>query len=275
MQKIIDTHIHVWDLQQADYPWLKNDTSILNQTWSIEQLKEGKELAGITAGVLVQASGNAADTELMLDTARKTEWISGVVGWLPLLHTHATQELLDEKFLKEKYFKGVRHQVHDEPNTKWLLQPAVINSLKILAEKNIPFDVVAVLPQHIETALEVAYKIPELKMLFDHLGQPPIKTNKKFGEWGELMRTAAQHKNFYAKISGLGWGEEDVKPYIAFALEHFGASRCFCGGDWPVSLLAGSYKKTWGIYTNVINSLVDKNDSNNIFYNNALQFYNL
>jgi L-fuconolactonase len=283
MQKIIDTHIHVWDLQQANYPWLKDDTSILNQTWAIEQLNSERETAGITGGVLVQASSNLQDTELMLNTARKTAWIDGVVCWLPLLHTDDTQQLLDENFLKEKYFKGVRHQVHDEPNTKWLLQPAVINSLKILAEKNIPFDVVAVLPQHIETALEVAYKVPELKMVFDHLSQPPIKTKERFGVWGELMRTAAQHKNFYAKISGLGtasgnlaaWNEEEVKPYIAFVLEHFGTSRCFCGGDWPVSLLAGSYKKVWNVYTAVVNSLVSKQDSENIFYHNALQFYHL
>jgi L-fuconolactonase len=283
MQKIIDTHIHVWDLQRAQYPWLKNDTSILKQTWQIGQLTESKTAAGITSGILVQASGNSEDTELMLETADKTAWIEGVVCWLPLVDTHKTQELLAKKYINEKYIKGVRHQIHDEPDAKWLLQPSVISSLKVLAQKNIPYDVVAVLPQHIETALQVAHKIPELKMVFDHLSQPPVKTKERFGAWGDLMKAASEHKNFYAKISGLGtttgnfenWNAEDVKPYIAFALEHFGTNRCFCGGDWPVSLLAGSYTKVWNVYTSVINSLVNKNDSENIFYNNAQQFYNL
>lgn len=283
MQKIIDTHIHVWDLQRAQYPWLKNDTSILKQTWQIGQLTESKTAAGITSGILVQAGGNTEDTELMLETAYKTTWIEGVVCWLPLVDTEKTQELLYKKYLSEKYIKGVRHQIHDEQDAKWLLQPSVISSLKVLAKKNIPYDVVAVIPQHIETALEVAHKIPELKMVFDHLSQPPIKTKERFGVWGDLMKAASGHKNFYAKISGLGtasgnfenWNVEDVKPYIAFALENFGTDRCFCGGDWPVSLLAGSYNKVWNVYTSVINSLVSKNDRNNIFYNNAQQFYNL
>lgn len=283
MQKIIDTHIHVWDLQRAQYPWLKNDTSILKQTWHIGQLTESKTAAGITSGILVQASGNREDTELMLETADKTAWIEGVVCWLPLMDTERTQELLDKKYWNEQYIKGVRHQIHDEKDVKWLLQPSVISSLKVLAEKNIPYDVVAVLPQHIETALEVAHKIPELKMVFDHLSQPPIKTKERFGLWGDLMKAASGHKNFYAKISGLGtasgnlenWNGEDVKPYIAFALENFGTDRCFCGGDWPVSLLAGTYNKVWDVYTSVINGLVNKNDSENIFYNNAQQFYNL
>jgi len=75
MQRIIDTHIHVWDLQRAAYPWLQNDTSILNQTWHIEQLNEAREQAGISCGVLVQASSNLEDTQLMLDTAYQTPWI--------------------------------------------------------------------------------------------------------------------------------------------------------------------------------------------------------
>lgn len=283
MQRIIDTHIHVWDLQRAEYPWLQHDTSLLNQNWHIEQLEKEREAAGISSGILVQASSNLEDTNLMLETAHKTPWIKGVVCWLPLMNTDKTLELLATKYAAEKYCCGIRHQIHDEPNTKWLLQPAVIESLKVLAEKNIPFDVVAVLPQHIETALAVAEKVPGLKMVFDHLSQPPIKTKEQFGKWGELMKAAAQHKNFYAKISGLGttsgnftgWSAADVKPYIAFALENFGTDRCFCGGDWPVALLAGSYTKAWDIYKNVINTLVNEKDSDNIFYNNAAQFYHL
>jgi L-fuconolactonase len=283
MQRIIDTHIHVWDLQRAEYPWLQNDDSILNQTWHIEQLNREREQTGVGNGVLVQASGNIEDTELMMETAHHTSWINGVVAWLPLKDTRATAELLEKKYLKEKYFKGIRHQIHDERDTKWLLQPAVIDSLKIIAQKNIPYDVVAVLPQHIETAMEVAEKIPGLKMVFDHLSQPPIKSKERFGVWGSLMKAASQHKNFYAKISGLGttsgnrehWSAEDVKPYIAFALEHFGTGHCFCGGDWPVSQLAGSYIKVWEVYTTAVNSLVNEKESDNIFYNNARQFYNL
>jgi L-fuconolactonase len=219
----------------------------------------------------------------MLQVAADNEWIKGVVGWLPLTDTVATENALEEKYGKENYFKGVRHLIHDEQNPRWLLQPAVIESLRILAQKNIPFDVVGVSPQHIETVLEVSQKIPGLKMVFDHLNQPPIKSKEKFGRWGELMKEASQHKNFYAKISGLGtatsnlenWGAEDIKPYVAFVLEHFGTDRCFCGGDWPVSLLAGSYSKTWNCYKELIGDLVDADESDKIFYANAKQFYNL
>ena len=181
--RIIDTHVHIWDLEKAQYPWLQDDNSILNRTWRIEEIENDRKEAGVTAGVLVQASGNIEDTELMLETAYKTDWISGIVGWLPLMDTKATQRLLEERFLNEKYFKGVRHQIHDEKDTKWLLQPSVVESLKLLASFDIPYDVVGILPSHIETVTEIADKVPGLRMVFDHLNWPPIATKEKFGKW--------------------------------------------------------------------------------------------
>jgi L-fuconolactonase len=283
IKKIVDTHVHVWDLGRAEYSWLQGDTSILNNTWIVEQVEEERKEAGITSGVLVQASGNIEDTRVMLETAYKTDWISGVVCWLPLMDAEETQELLEENFLEESYFKGVRHQVHDEKDPKWLLQPSVIESLEILAAYDIPYDVVAVLPDHIETALEVAEKIPGLRMVFDHLSQPPISTNQKFGKWGELMSEASKHPNFYAKISGLGTASgnfknrktDDIKPYVAFTLQHFGADRCFCGGDWPVSLLADSYVNTWQTYKDILQSLLPEKEQEKVFYSNAQKFYDL
>jgi len=280
---IIDTHVHVWDLEKAKYPWLEGDSSILNRTWQIDEIIQERKEAGITAGVLVQASGNLEDTDLMLETAHNTDWIYGVVVWLQLMDVNATRRLLEERFLKEKYFKGVRHQIHDETDPKWLLQPIVLESLQLLASYKIPYDVVGILPAHIKTVLLIAEKIPNLKMVFDHLNWPPIATKEKFGTWGELMSIAAQHENLYAKISGLGTASgnfqhrtaDDIKPYAEFVLQHFGTERCFCGGDWPVSMLANNYIQTWQIIKDIISDLLNNEEKDKVFFSNANSFYNL
>jgi L-fuconolactonase len=217
----------------------------------------------------------------MLHTASQHEWIKGVVGWLPLMDPDATVKALQHKYGKETYFKGVRHLIHDEPYPDWLLQEPVLVSLGILAEHNIPFDVVGVLPAHIETALEVARRVPGLRMVFDHLNQPPVATGERFGKWGELMKEAASHPGFYMKISGMGitagkgadWTVEDIQPYVEFALEQFGTDRCFCGGDWPVCLLAGSYSQSWNNYKKVLTDLLDPSDQDKVYYSNAARFY--
>jgi len=283
VDRIIDTHIHVWNFEHASYDWLKNDTSILHRNYDIADLEHDRVAAGITEGVLVQAANNLEDTDWMLQVAEKTAWIAGVVGWVPLTDPVATEKALKEKYLGNKYFKGVRHLIHDEPNAKWLLQDDVIKSLQILADYDLPYDVVGITTEHIETALTVANRVPELKMIFDHLNRPPDASKKEFDEWSGLMKEAAKHKNFYTKISGLGklptdlekWNSGYVKPHIFFALEVFGEDRCMCGGNWPVSLLKENYVKIWSTYKEIISSLLDDEGKEKLFYGNALQFYNL
>ncbi len=283
MQPIIDTHVHVWDLKRASYPWLQNDTSVLHRNYTLQELEPDRRQTAVTAGVLVQAAGNPEDTALLLETARNHAWIKGIVGWLPLTEPGSTRQLLEQQYLADPYFKGVRHQVHDEKDPRWLLQPAVIESLQVLAQYDLPYDMVGIQPVHIETAIEAARQVPGLRMVFDHLNQPPIAAKERFGQWGQWMKAAAQHPNVYAKISGLGTAAgnagsglaADLAPYIEFVLEHFGTDRCFCGGDWPVSLLAASYQHTWQAYESVLSSLLNEKDLQKILYTNAAVFYDL
>jgi L-fuconolactonase len=282
-RKIVDTHVHIWDFKKARYDWLKNDTSILNRSYLVPEYDIARIEAGIAEAVLVQAANNFEDTNHMLDAAAANEWITGVVGWLPLMNPQQTAQALEDTYKQNKYFKGVRHLIHDETDAKWLLQPTVIESLQMLADNHLTYDLVGILPAHIETALEVASKVPGLKMVFDHMNQPPIGRKDKFGIWGELMKVAASHPNFYLKISGLGntcgnphnWTAADIKPYVEFAIDTFGDERCFCGGDWPVSLLSGNFTKTWEAYIEVIENLLNEAAQEKVFYINAQKFYKL
>lgn len=280
---IIDTHVHVWDLEAARYAWLEGSTSILNRTYRLEEIQVERVSAGVTGGVLVQAENHLEDTEHMLRVARTSGWITGVVGWLPLMDPAETARLLTDIYLHEPLFKGVRHLIHGEPDPKWLLQPEVLESLSILAAHDIPFDVVGVLPEHIETALVVADRVPSLRMVFDHLNQPPIASGVRYGRWGELMKVAAQHFGFHMKISGLGIAggdfsgrrAEDILPYVSFTVEHFGTERCFCGGDWPVSLLAMGYADTWALNRWLVEEAVGPDAVQAVLAANAKQFYQL
>jgi L-fuconolactonase len=282
--QIIDTHIHVWDLSKAKYDWLEGDTSTINRTFTINEIESNVKELNIIGGVLVQAACNLDDTNLMLEIAKNTSWIKGVVGWLPLMQPNTTKDLLENTFLQNTFYKGVRHLIHDEKDSKWLLQDQVLESLEILANKNLTFDVVGILPDHLECVLEVQKQIPHLKMVLDHLNAPPISTNQKYGKWGELLQEVAKCKNVFIKISGLGTASgnfnnrttADILPYVQFAIQHFGIERTMCGGDWPVSTLANNYTNTWLQIIDLIKQTVsNENEQQKIFHTNAVQFYKL
>ena len=284
MQSIIDTHLHTWDLNRCSYYWLEGDDSILAQSYFIEQVHPQIAEAGVTSAILVQATNQLKESDWLLSLSQANNWIEGAVIWLPLANPDTCAEAL-EKYSAHPGFKGVRHQIHDESDERWLLQPTVMESLKMLASQNIPYDLVGIKNKHIRTALKLAEAIPDLKMVFDHMNQPPISNNMSgnFGEWGELMKEASSNPGFCIKISGLGgttargkeWTSEDIKPFIEYALEVFGTNRVFCGSDWPVAELSGSYSYTWQQYKEVLKQLLASDELDKVYQQNARNFYSL
>jgi L-fuconolactonase len=277
---IIDTHQHLWDLDRVAYPWLTPDLGMIARTYVASELEPQLATAGVTHTVLVQAANSYADTEYMLEQSAIYSWMIGVVGWVPLLYPDVAGRAI-ERFGHYPLFKGVRHLIHNEPDPKWLLQDRVAESLRLLAGAGLTFDVVATVHEHMECIPILGERIPQLKMVIDHLGQPPIGTRPQ-GRWADDMRAAAENPNVYAKVSGLGtasgipetWSAADVQPYIEFALDTFGPERCMAGGDWPVSVLAGGYVKAWTIYRDVLSTHAD-DVQDAVLSRTAVRFYGL
>ena len=66
--------------------------------------------------------------------------------------------------------------------------------------------------------------------------------------WRQQMKELAACPNVVCKISGVAteadhknWTREQLRPYIAHAIDAFGFDRSLYGGDWHVLELAGTY----------------------------------
>lgn len=280
---IIDTHVHIWDLTKVHYSWLQGATSILARNYLPDELYPLLSEVNVTSAVLVQAANNIEDTELMLSAASQNDWIKGVVGWVPLEDPLKTQALIENWKATHPYIKGIRHLIHNEADDHWLLQDTVIESLKILAHHHITYDIVGVKVAHLKAAITIAEKIPTLNIVLDHLNNPPMTNQSEMDIWRTNVKEAAQQKNLYAKISGLAmatgqfetWTTADIQASIEYALEQFGADHCFCGGDWPVSLLAGGYVKSINAYREIIGNCLPVIEQEKVYFKNATLFYQL
>lgn len=243
---VIDAHQHLWDLETGSYPWLTPDLGPINRTFAFGELEPQLQHHGVDRTVLVQAANSFEDTEAMLAVARRWPRVAGVVGWLPLLDP-ADAVAAIERYADDELVVGVRHLIHDEPDPDWVVQGGVLTSLGLLAEAGLTFDVVGVLPQHLEHVVTIARRHPGLRLVIDHLNKPPIASGE-MQPWRALLAAAAECPNVFAKVSGLNtaadwatWSATDLQPYVDAALELFGPERLMFGGDWPVSLLAGDY----------------------------------
>ena len=247
---IVDSHQHFWNLDEVYYEWLVPGYGPIYRTFEPSELAPQLAAAGIDRTVLVQSACNFEDTESMLAHAAEQEWIGAVVGWVPL-YAHKLAEKALDRFMANPWFKGVRHLNHDESDPDWLVRPDVIDGLKILEERGLTYDVVAVHPLHLGHVPALAAACPDLKMVVDHLAKPPIASGD-YAAWKDDMKAAAQFPNVYAKVSGLNtaaewetWTAADLVESIGFSIEVFGAQRLMFGSDWPVAVLAGDYAKVW------------------------------
>ncbi len=130
---ILDAHVHVWDPGRADYPWLGSGMGDLARAIGPDELAPTLTRLGVQGVVLVQASDNAEDTAVRLETAEQ--------------------------------------------------HPQVV----------------------------------------------------------------------YSSTGDLGaWTVEQVRPFCEDALELFGPARLMYGGEWPISMLAGGYDRTWAAMTELL-----------------------
>ena len=245
----IDTHQHFWNLAEVEYSWLVPAYGPIYATFTPQDLEPHVRRAGIDRTVVVQSANSYEDTAYMLLASDLHEWIGAVIGWVNLLDPDEVHRRM-EIYSKHPKFRGIRHLIHTEPDPDWVVQDAVIESLKVLASHDMLYEVVAVYPNHLEHVPTLAERVPDITLVIDHLAKPPI-ASREMGVWADQLKAAAAHPNVYAKVSGLNtaaeadWTADSLKPYIDYAIECFGADRLMFGSDWPVAILAGDYQGVW------------------------------
>jgi L-fuconolactonase len=280
MSGIIDAHQHVWDLEQAEYAWLGPEAGVLYRNFGMDDVAPEFAVAGVTGTVLVQSADNDDDTEHMFAVADAAPIVLGIVGYVPLHEPDQAAERLAE-LAQRPLFCGVRNLIHDRPDPHWLLRRDVDEGLGLLERAGVPFDVVGVLPEHLEAVLEISERHPDLDLVLDHLNKPPIGLADR-EPWTSLMTQVAANPRVRGKVSGLysavgdpaGWTVDAIRPIFDHALDAFGPDRLMYGGDWPVSLIAGGYTRVWSGIEQLLGGL-DAADRDRILADTARTFYQL
>ncbi|GAE30236.1 amidohydrolase family protein [Alkalihalobacillus hemicellulosilyticus] len=95
------------------------------------------------------------------------------------------------------------------------------------------------------------------------------------------MKALSNYSNLYCKTSGLiteastDWRWNDFHPYLTAALKLFSINRLMYGSDWPVCLMAGTYKDTIDIIIKNLANQLNSQELQKLFGENASEFYQL
>lgn len=253
---LIDTHQHYWDPTRVAYDWMDPADRVIHRRYGPDDLEPHLERHRIDGTILVQSADSDDDTEAMFALGRDHRHVWGIVAYAPIDNAAATEDRLDE-LRTRSLFCGVRTLIHDRDDTDWILRPEVIDGLRVLAARAVPYDFIAVVPRHLEVLLELARRIPDLRIVLDHLGKPPFGSDTTH-PWHRLIAEVAAVPGVHAKLSGLYPGlagaptDTDLRPWIDRALELFGPDRLMVGSDWPIAELAGGFDPVWSRLIDVV-----------------------
>jgi L-fuconolactonase len=273
----VDAHHHVWQLARGDYGWLTPALAPIYRDFTLADVAPSLAAAGVGATVLVQAAPTVAETRFLLQVARASRGlVRGVVGWTDLAAVDADATLAG--LASDPLLKSVRPMLQDMPDADWILRADVDRALTALTPLGLRFDAL-VTPAQLPALLRMVERHPDLDVVVDHGGKPPIATGRR-QPWADAIAALARNPRVHCKLSGLvteageRWTVESLQPCVDHLVTCFGPDRLLWGSDWPVVNLGGGYRR-WSAATAKLLAFLVPAERAAIMGENARRFYGL
>jgi predicted TIM-barrel fold metal-dependent hydrolase len=240
---IIDTHIHLFDPRRPQgVPWPPKESSIYEPALP-ERIRRISEPLGVRGVIEIECSPWLEDNQWVLDVAAKDRFVLGTVGDLEPGAPDFAKQL--ERFHRNPLFLGIRYgNLWDRSLAAGLEKPQFVAGLKLLANGGMVLDTANPNPALIETVVRLTDKVPNLRVVLDHLPQcDPLGDSAGRAGYERNLRELAKRPQVYVKLSQVlrrvdGRVPRDLDLYRGrldelFGL--FGEDRVLYGSDWPNS----------------------------------------
>ncbi|MGM0110184.1 amidohydrolase family protein [Enterococcus sp. DIV0187] len=258
MKKIIDTHVHTWNLAQLRLPWLDTE-DYLNQTFTEKDYQKAaaSDQFSITDAIYMEVDCTPSDRE------KENKWVLNQCANANSIFKSAviSGDLSDKHFKEyiEKYrfdISGLRQVLHVAEREKgFCLQPTFIQNVRYLGDLGLTFDL-SLRNEELSDGYEMAKNCPETRIILNHMGNPnmemltqPLNDEKKSyrEKWLGNLKKISELPNVYCKISGVMETEkasfEDFSEEIDQVMELFGEDRILYASNFPVIDLGGGLNK--------------------------------
>src|SRR6266851_185900 len=279
---IVDAHVHLWNLEQFSMPWLAG-ISRLNRPYGLQDYREQTQGLPIIAMVYIEVGVEPQEAlreaRHVVDLAREEPRLQAVVAAASVERGNAVREHLGSLVAISPLIKGIRRNLQDEVEPDFCLRPDFVAGVRLLAEFKLSFDL-CIKHWQLPYIIELVRRCPGTTFILDHVGKPDIK-QQLLDSWQADLRKLAELQNVVCKISGMvteadheGWQPADLEPFINVVLEAFGEERVLFGGDWPVVLLASSYRR-WYETLGALTARLSVSARRKLWAENAQRFYRI
>lgn len=276
---VIDAHVHFWDPELLRYDWLAG-VPPLNRPFLPDDHRTDYGAHAVEQLVFVQCEAQPplSEPSWVASLAKSDPRIQAVVAKASVELGDSVEAEL-EQLADHAIVRGVRRLIQDEPHDEFCNQPAFVAGVKRLARFDFTFDL-CIYHHQLPSVIALVGQCPEIRFVLDHIGKPNIK-DRVLEPWQTQLRQLSRFPNIWCKISGITteadhecWSADDVRPYIAHAIDCFGFDRIMFGSDWPVIRLA-SRPDQWLELVGSEVAHCTREEQHKLFHSNAAEFYRL
>lgn len=279
--KIIDAHIHLWDIGHLDYSWLANVPAI-NRTYLLSDYEEACGDTAIEAVVFVQCECRPDqyrdELAWVQSLADRDSRLKAIVPWAPLEDGEAVGEAL-RAIAADPRVKGVRRIIEFEEDLDFCVRPGFVRGVQLLGEVGLHCEL-TVGPRNFPNVMKLVEASPGTKFILDHIGCPNIAEGR-LQPWKDYLRAFASSGTHPCKFSNLvcnadleNWTIDDLRPFADAVIEIFGPDRIIWASDWPHALRASSWQR-WFETAQALTFGLGGDVQQKIFHDNAARFYQI
>lgn len=291
--RIVDPHIHLWDLSTGLYPHFETpsvsfigDNAPIARSYLLpEFLGEGEGSVAIEGAVHVEALPTDAlrEVEVMQQVASGAPVPIGIVAAGDLTAPDFAARL--DAFAGFPSFRGVRQILNRHPvkqfnyvDTDFMAHPDFSTGLNELGRRGAVFDL-QLYPSQMERAARHAADAGGTAIVLNHAGMWVDRTGAGWREFKRGLRALAAEPNVTVKIGGFGmfdrqWTIDSIRPLVLETIEAFGPGRAMFASNFPVDKLFSSYAALWRAFDAITGDLPD-GDRAQLFRGTARRVYRL
>ncbi len=284
---VCDTHLHLWNLNTLDLPWLSNaGVQSINRSFVMKDYLKATAKQNVAKSIYMEVNVapefqiQEAKYVFVLCERDDNPMVGAVIGGSP---QSADFKAYVEKFAGNPHFKGVRTVLHDADRPKGMcLQPQFVENIKMLGDNGLRYDL-CMRPDDLLDGAKLAEKCPETQFVLDHCGNLSVQNEDADlrAKWEKGIKELAALPNVMCKISGIivtadreNWTAADLAPNMNFCMDAFGEDRVMFAGDWPVCTLTAPFGGWLGALKEVVKGR-SKRFQHKLFHDNAVRFYEL
>jgi predicted TIM-barrel fold metal-dependent hydrolase len=239
---IIDSHVHLWSLDTARYPWQPTlaHVGIPTRPASVEDFIARADAAGVGHALAIQLSVYGWNNDYLCDCLeRYGDRLIGVC-MVDARSPEAAEALAH--WCEGRRCRGLRINTIRQGPAHWLLDPARDALWDAAASLGVPVTL-QIDGDHAPVIATLAARRPELAIVIEYLG-PEVFAR---ADNAALLGPLSEHANLYLKallISGDSrrpWPFEDLWPFYRQATELLGADRLMFGSEYPTVCDAVAY----------------------------------